>query len=236
MKAVFLSFSQMLRQTKRDPMLLIFAAIPILLGCLFRFAIPPIENLLVDYFKQAVVSPYYGLLDIFLLTFTPSMLEYVVAMIMLEESDDNLVRYLAVTPLGKGGYLISRLGITCLISLPISIIITVIFGSSNLNILFILTLAVPASMQGIGAAMLIVTLSANKVEGIAIGKMASLLTLGAIVPYFAANKIQYLFSLFPTFWMAKAVITDNYQFIIVAILLAILWMCVLIKRFKRKLF
>jgi len=236
MKAVFRNFNQMIRQMKRDPMLLTFAAVPILVGLIFRFVIPYIEGLLVNYFGHDVILPYYSLLDIFLLTFTPTMLEYVVAMIMLEESDDNLVRYLAVTPLGKGGYLASRLGITGLLCFPVSILITLIFGLSNLNLVSLVGLAVVASIQGIGSAMIIVTLSANKVEGIAIGKMASLFTLGAIIPYFIADKIQYIFSLFPTFWMAKSVVTGNYSFIIVALLLGFLWVLIFIKRFERKLF
>jgi len=235
MKAIRISFLQMLRQMKRDVMLIIIAFVPFLAGIVFRFIIPIVEDLLIGYLGvNEILTPYYELFDLFLIILTPSMLNYVVAMVILEEADDHMIAYLAVTPLGKSGYLFSRLGITGIISFPVSILVALFFHLSHTDILLLLGIALAGTVQGVVVALLIVSLSTNKVEGMAVGKMTSLFSLGALVPYFVTGKVQYFLSVLPSFWMAKAMQASNYFALIISILLAILWMVLLSKKFTRK--
>jgi len=179
MKAVYISFTQMLRQMTQDIMLIVIAFVPFLAGVVFMFVIPAAESLLTGYFgTDAVLSPYYELFDLFLIILTPVMLNYAAAMVILEESDDHLTAYLAVTPLGKIGYLLSRLGGMGLISFPVSIFVGLLFQLSHICVWMAAGLALSGVVQGIVTALLIVSFSSNKVEGMAVGKMASLFTLG----------------------------------------------------------
>lgn len=236
MTAIHISFTQMLRQMKRDVMLISIVFVPFIVGIVFRFAIPIIEDLLTDYFGVSVIlTPYYELFDLFLIIITPSMLGYIVAMVILEEADDHMITYLAVTPLGKAGYLLSRLGITGFISFPVSIFVGLIFHLSHTDMLTVTGIALAGTIQGVVVALLIVTLSTNKVEGMAVGKMTSLFSLGALVPYFVAGKAQYLVSVLPSFWMAKAMQTNGYFSLIIAILLAIIWIMLLSEKFMKKI-
>jgi fluoroquinolone transport system permease protein len=83
---------------------------PLLAAFLFRFGIPYIETLLCNYFgKPAIISDYYLLFDLFLAVMTPYMFCFVSSMVILTEYDENMASYMAVTPVGKGGYIISRL-------------------------------------------------------------------------------------------------------------------------------
>lgn len=143
MKAVTLNFSQMLRQMKNDPMLLVLTFVPALVGLLFRFGIPFAEMQLTSYFAlEYVISPYYGLLDLFLVIMTPTMFNFVVAMVVLEEGDERIISYLAVTPLGKKGYLFSRFGITGILSLVLSISVFALFHLVHINIGMLMGLAI----------------------------------------------------------------------------------------------
>lgn len=236
MKAIYISFSQMLRQLQRDIMLLVITITPFLSGVIFRFGIPMAERLLTGYFgKEAILTSYYELFDLFLIILTPYMLNFVVAMVILEETDDHMTVYLAVTPLGKVGYLFSRLGVTGIISFPISIIVYLLFHISHIEILMLTGIALAGAVHGAVAALLIVSLSTNKVEGMAVGKMASLLSLGALAPYFVTGKVQYFVSVLPSFWIAKTIQANNYVTLLVAILLATLWIVFLLGKFTRKM-
>ena len=214
----------MLKQLKRDAMLMAVAVSPFLIGAAFRFGIPLAERLLTSYFREtAILSPYYGLFDLFLIIITPSMLCFAVAMVMLEERDDHIAAYLAVTPLGKAGYMFSRLGLTCLISYIVSIIVAMLFSLSPIGVALSAGIALAGAIHGAVMALLIIAFSSNKVEGMAVGKLAGLLSLGALAPYFITGKAQYMLSFLPSFWMAKSMQSGSYPALAASILLALLW-------------
>jgi fluoroquinolone transport system permease protein len=222
---------------KSDPMLLLIAFAPVLVGFLFWFGVPFVEVRLINYLAlEEVISPYYGLLDLFLVMLTPSMFSFVVAMIVLEEADDQLISYLAVTPLGKTGYLFSRFGLTGILSLIFSFLVFALFHLTAMNSWVLVGVGVASAAQGICTAMLIVTFSANKVEGMAIGKFTMLFTMGALAPYFISGKAQYILSGLPSFWLARAVKDNNFMCIVIALFIAVVWIALVAKRFTRKVF
>lgn len=236
MKTASRCFFHMVAQMRRDPMLLTVAAIPLLAGFAFRFGIPFAEIQLLSFFSREVLPPYYPLFDLLLLLFVPAMLNYVAAMIVLEERDAGLVSYLTVTPLGKKGYLLSRFGLTGLLSLLYS---TALYGLFHLSKFspWLLTLSLfSGTIQGVGSAMLIVVCSKNKVEGLAVGKFTSLFTLGALAPFLIDTNIQYLFSFLPGFWLAKTAAGEPPLLLAAAGLTALLWAVLPIRQFVRRLF
>ena len=66
-----------------------------------------------------------------------------------------------------------------------------------------------SSLLSIPVAMLIVTLSQNRVEGMAIGKIAGLVLFGLPAPFFIEGNFQYLLSWLPSFWTAKVFTTGS---------------------------
>jgi fluoroquinolone transport system permease protein len=221
---------------KQDAMLTIIVFVPFVTGIVFKLAVPVAENLLTDHFStNTILSPYYELFDLLLIILTPGMLNCAAAMVMLEEADDYMTAYLAVTPLGRLGYLISRLGAANLMALPLSVALVWFFRVSDITVLMLIGAALSGTMQGMAVAFLIVSLSANKVEGMAAAKMSALFNLGILAPYFLKGKVQYFLSVFPSFWMAQAVHAVSWVSLAVSILLAILWIALLFNKFKRKI-
>ena len=80
-----------------------------------------------------------------------------------------------------------------------------VFMLSRQGVLGILFLSLAGTLQGIIIALLVVTLSSNKLEGMALTKISSLLMLGAIAPYFIPTPYGYLLSFMPSYWTGMVI-------------------------------
>ncbi|MGG5318324.1 hypothetical protein [Enterococcus sp. AZ072] len=236
MTAIHTGFLHIMRQLRNDSLLLIMLFVPFLAGTIFHFGLPVAESYLTNFFSVPVIlAPYYQLVDVLLSLLTPTILSFVVALIILEEADDGIVRYLAITPLGKKGYLISRLGIMTLIAIPLNLFVTSYFSITELKPSIILAFSVFGAVHGLVVALMIVALSSNKVEGMAIGKVTSLITVGLFAPYFLSDQLSYLFAAMPSFWVAKFVIEGQILFLILSLTINVFFICLLFRRFAAKL-
>lgn len=236
MKAIRISFLQMLASIRRDFMLFAICLTPVMAGLAFRFGIPLLESALQDWLlRPSVLTPYYGLLDTFFAMLSPFMFCFATAMVILEETDDHIAGYLAVTALGKKGYLLSRLVIPASAAFIFTAVLLPIFHLSALSLGRILLLSGCGALQGIQTALLIVVLSSNKLEGMAIAKLAALPLLAIAVPYFVHSRYQYLLSPLPTFWLGKAVEENAPIYLLTSFVLASLWIFFLTRKFSHKI-
>lgn len=235
MKAIFRCLSIFIKQIARDSMLYVMLAVPILAGLVFRFGIPKAEYFLCEYFGQStILFDYYLLFDLLLTVLAPIMLCFVSSMVMLSELDENMVNYIAVTPVGKKGYIISRLIIPAAFSVPGSVVLLSFCSLTKWDLLPLILACLLTGILSISACLLIVTLSHNRVEGMAIGKLSGLIMLGLPIPFFLLSDIQYAFSFMPSFWIAKMVIDDSFLFAVPALLISVIWVWFLYGKFKRK--
>lgn len=236
MKAIQSSFLQLIKQLSKDSLLMLLLFVPFLAGTVFRFGLPFAEEHLAYYFSVPVILvPYYQLADALLSLLTPTMLSFVAALVILEEVDVGITRYLAVTPLGKRGYLISRLGIMTVISIPLNLIVITFFSLTAWSLSTSLAISVFGALHGLVVALMIGALSANKVEGMAIGKLTSLISLGLIVPYFLPGWISYLLAGLPSFWIAQFVIDGWYFYLVLSMMINSFYIFLLFQRFAGKL-
>ncbi|QVK16767.1 ABC transporter permease [Mycoplasmatota bacterium] len=236
MRAIIKSFRIFLSQISRDGMLIMILISPVLAGFFFRFGIPEIEKQLVNYLGQAsVISDYYGLIDLFLVTMTPYMFCFAAAMTMLDEYDNNIINHLTVTPIRKKGYLISRLVIPTLLSFVASIFILLIFSLTSWSIVMVIIICFLTSFMSMSLSLIVFSFSKNKIEGMAVAKLSGLVMIGLVIPYFIDNGTQYLFSFLPSFWIAKLMISPNYLSFLYATITSILWIWLLYKKFDKKL-
>ncbi|MDQ0360078.1 ABC transporter permease [Breznakia pachnodae] len=235
MNVVMKSFLHMLKLMRKDLIIIVIALIPFVMGVLFYYGIPFVDELLASQFGHKILQPYYELFDTFLIMFTPSMFCFVSALFVLEERDDNLSIYLSVTPLKRQGYYFSRIGMIALISIPISILLVTLFHLSVNNHLLWCALSLASGLQGLFISIFIIAFSSNKVEGMAIGKITSLFTIGAVIPYFINDNIQYLFSFLPSFWMSKVLVEHQLLFILVAIVLLGIWIMLVQVKYQKRM-
>ena len=148
MKAIYRSFLNMLKFIRRDMMLIAALAAPFLAGIAIRFIVPFIEKTLIGFTgMNAVISPYYGLFDILFASVAPAMFCFIAAMVMLEERDEHIDRYLFITGLGKSGYIVSRIVIPALFSFAITAALLPVFGLTAPSAAQILLLSLTGTLQ-----------------------------------------------------------------------------------------
>jgi fluoroquinolone transport system permease protein len=235
-KKLILSFLLFINQITKDAMLFMASLAPFLCGLFIRFGIPYAEKLLTEYFHyEEILAPYYLLFDLMLAVLTPLMFCFVSAMVILGEIDDKISGYLAVTPLGKNGYLISRLGIPMVLSIVVTSIVLMIFSLTELSIFMIISVSITVSLIGLLVSLMVVTLSNNKVEGLAVTKLSGIMMIGIPVPFFIDQNIQYICSLLPTYWLAKYAMNGNLLNCLLSLLTSIFWILILWRKFNTKL-
>ncbi|MCC0632299.1 MULTISPECIES: ABC transporter permease [unclassified Clostridioides] len=230
------AFRQEFEQIKCDAMLFVVCISPILCGGLIKFGIPLIQNILIDSsYYQLTLEPYFLVFDLLLAFITPFMFFFASTMVMLGEIDDNISKHLIITPIGKSGYLISRLGIPAILAFVITVILLLTFSLTKISFLLNLAISLVALMQGIIISILITSLSSNKLEGMALTKLSGLFMLGIPAPFFILNKIQYILFFLPSFWLAKAFKDSNYIYIFISFIVSLIWIVLLLKKFNKKI-
>lgn len=236
MKPIWKSFGIFLRQIREDAMLFAVLIAPVLAGCAFRFGVPVLENLLCgELGAQTVLKEYYLLFDLFLAVLTPYMFCFASSMVMLTERDESISAYFAVTPIGRRGYVLSRLVLPALVSAVATVVVLLLFSLTRWNGWNLVLVSLFGGMLCVPATLLIVAFANNRVEGMALAKTAGLILLGLPVPFFLKNAAQYLFSPLPSFWIAKLFLSGNYLFCLPAAASSLLWVWALYRKFSNKI-
>ncbi len=230
MKRVLSSTMQIFKQIKSDPMMFAACFTPFVMGALIKFGIPFLERI-TDFSLQE----YYPIFDLLFSIMAPVLLCFAFAMITLEEIDDKVSRYFSITPLGKSGYLFTRLGVPSIISAVIAFIVLLLFSLEKLSIGMTICLALLGSVQAIIVSLMIITLSSNKLEGMAVTKLAALTLLGIPAPFFIDSYYQFLVGFLPSFWVAKALQNEEVLYFSIGLVVALVWYYFLTKRLFRKL-
>ncbi|PKL27862.1 MAG: hypothetical protein CVV46_09625 [Spirochaetae bacterium HGW-Spirochaetae-2] len=236
MKPIVRSFGMFVRQIANDGMLWGVGLAPLLLGVMIRFGVPYVETVLSGYLPGNILVPYYQLFDLVLFLMTPYMFCFASAMVMLAERDENIAQYLAITPLGKKGYVFSRLYVPVLLSVPASIMVMLYFSLTVWPTRHLLEGAILMGLLSTVVALLVVSISRNRVEGVAVGKLSGLLILGLVVPYFIESGFQYLVCFMPSFWIARYFLDGNILFLLSALVTSLVWIALLFRKFSTKLF
>lgn len=230
MKRILSSTIQVFKQIKSDPMMFAACFTPFVMGALIKFGIPFLERI-TDFSLQT----YYPIFDLLLSIMAPVLLCFAFAMITLEEIDDKVSRYFSITPLGKSGYLFTRLGVPSIISAVIAFIVLLLFSLEKLSIGMTICLALLGSVQAIIVSLMIITLSSNKLEGMAVTKLAALTLLGIPAPFFIDSYYQFSVGFLPSFWVAKAMQNEAVLYFSIGLVVALVWYYFLAKRLFRKL-
>ena len=235
MRAVWLSFFNTLKFFRKDRMLLAAGLAPFLAGTAIYFGVPFVERMLTRFTGMPrILSPYYGLFTIFFASITPVMYCFIFAMVILEEHDEHIDRYLFVTGLGRRGYFVSRMVFPALAAFVVTAMLLPVFRLMPLSAGTIMLLSLTGTLQGMIIELLIVTLSSNKLEGMAVKKLSSLMIFGAVLPYLVPAPLCYSLAFLPSFWVGMAMLNNVSGYMLISVLLAGVWIVGLQVRFYNK--
>lgn len=225
-----------LKYVYRDFMLIVSIVAPLLLALLFRFAIPFISTFVEGRFSLNLLV-YEELFAIMLLLVVPVMQGLFAAFIILDEQDEDILTFLSVTPLSKKGYLLYRLGAPVLINTLLTFLALILAGYSHYITWALVPVIVLLALEAPLVALFVAGIAKNKVEGLAVAKIASILLLVPFLYYFVEGSWKYLGGVLPTFWTVAAFLErttmDFWFFSGVSILTHVLFLYILFQNFKK---
>jgi len=220
----------------RDPMLMLSILAPLLYTAIVIWGIPfAVEFVTTNY--QITVEEYVPFFNFFLLPIAPMLFGMVYGFIMLDERDSGIISYLAVTPLGKSGYLSVRMAMPVLYSFVFNLFFIKLTGlDQNINqvqfILYSLIIATEAPIM----LLFLGAFASNKVEGIAISKSFGILLIMLIPDFFMKGNWLWIFSVSPLWWIERAFFHTTYSwwYAIGALVMHLLFIWFLYKKFNRR--
>lgn len=189
------------KQMYRDPMLGLMLLAPLLLTAFVSVFLPYLSKLLNSRFSVDITE-YYDVIASFAVLLIPLICGLFVGLMVLDERDESIMNYLAITPLAKSGYLLYRFTLPVLLSVGYCLYLlqTVnLVSLSGPRLIFILP------MLGLEATLLTLFLAAfasNKIEGLALSKAGGLLILAPVASFLLPFPWQLLAGVFPSYWVA----------------------------------
>lgn len=189
------------KQIFKDPMLMASLLGPLAIIAFARFIFLSLS----DWIEQRYgfrLSDYTHFTVTFLLLIVPMLPGTMAGLLMLDERDENIIAYYAVTPLAREGYFRYRLMLPSFLSVLLTALFLLLSGLAMFQIesgftLILLALEAPC------IALFLAAFAANKVEGLALSKVTGLLFAGPVIAFFVPESWQYFGMLVPTYWPAK---------------------------------
>lgn len=219
-----------------DAMLVMLIFVPLLMGLAFRFGVPALEGYLCGRLGlAAVLAPYYPIFDLLLSIMTPIMFTTAGALVILDEADLGLARAISVTPVGRSGYLASRIYVPAVLATVYCVIVTLIFRLSDISTERLLILVVCSGFLSVAVALMVSSLAKNKVEGLAFSKLSGLFVLGLPVALLVPAPFKYSCALFPSFWMTELTFGGRLWLAVPAIITSLLLSALFVRHFCKKI-
>lgn len=186
------------RSVFRDPVTTMVLFLPLLFIFLLKFAYP----LVVPCFStSAEADRWYDFALFFFYQISPAMAGFVIGFNLLEEKDEGIFSYIAVTPFSlKRWFLFKNLLGTVLALIFNSLLMIFADRSHNLSSLAVVLFA---SLLVPFFSMTMTLFAGNKVEGMTVGKVLTFVFAGGIPVFLTDSHLMYLGGFLPPFWLAR---------------------------------
>jgi len=199
----FQVISSDVRKIMREPFFWMILIAPFLLGWLLRFLLPYST----EQIERFDLSNYYPVVVALFVLVSPLYYGVILGLLVLEEKDENVLLAVAVTPLQLSNYLVARILVYTLVSLPIIVIVHEIIGVIEISIFKLSLVAVAASLNTALVVMLLAAFCKNQLEGFVIGKGMSPLILFPLAMFFVPDYWHLFCGFMPTYWPVMAYYT-----------------------------
>ncbi|QTL97454.1 ABC transporter permease subunit [Iocasia frigidifontis] len=235
MKKILAVFQNDLKNITRELMLIYIMFIPVLFAILIRYGVPILRE---EFLEKFDLINYYPLITGYYILLVPVLIGIVAGFLVLDERDEGIVQVLILTPLSKKGYLIYRIFMPMLISLFYILILTPVLGLVAVSIRSLIILGLLSMLESPITALFLTAFAGNKVEGLAFSKGLGLLMLLPLLR-FTKSKWTILAALIPFYWPVQGFLVIGeqgfYFSILAGFLVHLLFLFILVKKFKARL-
>jgi fluoroquinolone transport system permease protein len=230
-----------IRGVRRDSLLSWMVLIPIFIGLLIRFAVPPLTQALIDQYNFDL-SPYYPvIMAYFFILMDPLLFGVVIGFLLLDERDDGTLTALQITPLPMRSYLAYRIILPMVLSILLMFVVYPIAGLGYLNFTSLLIAAVASAPIAPFMALAYASFAQNKVQGFALMKASGIILIPPVFAFFIDSQWELLFGLLPTYWpmkvywMLEAGSTNIWLYTLIGVLYSAVLVWVFARRFNKVL-
>ena len=199
------------RLISRDSFLTFMLVYAAIIAFVLRFGLPWLNQYFIDQGVMPGDRISISLADIY-----PMIVAYmgiyvgcvligsVFGFLLLDEKDQNTLRAMLVSPVPVEQYLLYRIGIPSFLAFFVIIFMWQIINQALLPIWQVLLISAAGALAAPIIALFFATYAENKVQGFAYSKFVGTSGLVFLIGYFVAEPWQWLFGLFPPFWVGKA--------------------------------
>jgi fluoroquinolone transport system permease protein len=193
------------RVISRDSFLITMVVYIVGMAVVLRFALPWLNDLLIDSGSFAL-EPFYPMAIAFIAVFNGALIGgTMIGFVLLDEREDHTIKAMLVTPLPLPVYVGYRVLLPMVIGFVLVLAQLLLLNPlAALPVWQIAGVALGAGMTAPIAALFFASFADNKVQGFALMKFTGIggfLIGGA---WFVEEPLQWLFGLFPPYWISKA--------------------------------
>ena len=221
------------RQILRDPVMASLLMAPLLIIVVFK--------LLLVFLAPAVavrtgfdITPWYPWVLSFVLILNSGMLGVITGFMMLDDKDGNIAELMAVTPLGRNGYLLNRLSFASGLCVFYTFLSYCILGIVSFNVFSVIILSVLLAVYSATFGLLLFSGAENKVKGLTFSKALNLFILFAFADLFSLKWFTVVAWFFPPYWISQIIINPfSFQVVSIAVVVHFGWLVLLIAHYFR---
>lgn len=191
-----------IRQISRDSMLALAIMAPLLLLVVVRYGIP----ILTDQLNRKLafdLTLYYDLMLTFVIVLIPLLLGVLTGFMMLDERDENIIQYYAVTPLQKSGYFLYRLTMPVVLSILFTFLLILYGDIGSPTVITMIPTVLLLALEAPILTLVLVAFANNKIEGLALSKGLGIIVFIPVIAYFVPFPWQLLAGFVPTYWASQ---------------------------------
>jgi len=162
------------RNIAREPPLWACVVLPWVVACALRLGLPAISDFAAPWVDLGLYRPHIAA---FVLVTPAMMIGWVVGFLLLDERDENILAAIEVTPLGRAGFIRYRLVLPTLLTIVTAALVHLCAGVLTPGLGPTAAAIVLSSLASPLLSLFLVAFAANKVEGLALAKLGSLMAL-----------------------------------------------------------
>ena len=224
----YISFILMdLKQLRREPVLLLFAVLPLfmvglffwILGWGFDLAMAYIDISFDAYLPMVVVLTYLIL---------PMLFGTVMAFLILDDRDQNILSLLQVTPLGLVGYLKHRFGLVMVMTVPYFFFVFMAYGHRFHSFLSGMIILIFLLLEVLITGGFVALLSEDKVKGLTYAKATGILILFGFTPWIPLDWLKYISWLVPHYYVGLIIWQSSLYSGLMGLFVHLIWLLMII--------
>lgn len=231
MRKYFVSTCNLARFMKEERTIYVVILLPIVLAIAYLNGADALYRLIKQNAPESIYHIAEPMMIMSIMSIMPLLIGFFSAFVILDELENRIQRYYCITPLGKRGYLFSRIMAPGIIIALVNLLMLIVIRPAHYSFLQVLGVVVCASLEGIMICLFISVFSANRVEGMAIGKLSGFMLAVMFIPYVSKWSAIKIFMLFPAYWYGRFVLEYSVENFVCCLIVSFVWILLLVRKF-----